>query len=103
MYKIIYFVPESHKELTKNVLFELGAGAFENYDSCSFETEGMGQFRPIDSANPYIGNVGTLEVLKEYKVEMICKDALIHEAVKCLREAHPYEEVALEVYKLEDF
>jgi len=103
MYKLIFFVPASHKEVVKQALFDLGAGKFANYDSCSFECEGVGQFRPIDGANPYEGELNKLEIVREFKVEMICEDGLIHEAVRVLNVVHPYEEVAFEVYKLEDF
>lgn len=103
MYKLIYFVPTEAKEKTKEALFSLGAGKFNNYESCSFETLGKGQFKPIDGANPHLGSLNTLEIVEEYKVEMICTDALIKQAIQTLKETHPYEEVAFEVYKLEEF
>jgi len=103
MYKLNYFVPQDAKEKTKEALFNVGAGQFRNYDCCCFESEGIGQFRPLDGANPYIGKHNKIEYVKEYKVEMICEDKLIKKAVKVLKEAHPYEEVAYEVIKLEDF
>lgn len=101
MYKLIYFVPLSYKEETKQALFELGVGKYENYDLCAFETQGMGQFRPIAGANPHLGEVDRLERVEEFRIEMICVDDLIHEAVQVLKAVHPYEEVAYEVYKLE--
>jgi hypothetical protein len=103
MYKLSYFVPSQAKEKTKNALFSIGVGRFNNYENCSFETKGIGQFKPINNANPYIGTKGKVEYVQEYKVEMICSDALIKKAVETLKEAHPYEEVAYEVIKLEDF
>jgi hypothetical protein len=103
MYKLNYFVPLEAKERTKNALFEIGVGKYENYEHCAFETLGQGQFKPIADANPYIGNKGVLEYVQEYKIEMICSDKLIKKAVEVLKEAHPYEEVAYEVIKLEDF
>lgn len=103
MYKIIYFVPEDFKEKTKNALFEIGAGKFENYECCSFETLGTGQFKPIKDANPFLGELEKIEKVQEYKVEMICEDSLIKKAIEILKEAHPYEEVAYDVLKLENF
>jgi len=103
MYKLNYYVPEEAKERTKNALFQIGAGKFRNYENCSYETIGKGQFKPIANANPYIGTKNKVEYVQEYKIEMICPDSLIKEAVKVLKEAHPYEEVAYEVIKLEDF
>ena len=103
MYKLNYYVPTEAKEKTKEALFDIGAGKYDNYEHCAFETLGRGQFKPIGSANPYIGKTGTLEYVEEYKVEMICRDDLIKKAVEVLKEAHPYEEVAYEVIRLEDF
>ena len=103
MYKLNYYVPTEAKETTKESLFAIGVGKFDNYEHCAFETLGRGQFKPIGSANPYIGKTGTLEYVEEYKVEMICRDDLIKKAVEVLKEAHPYEEVAYEVIRLEDF
>ena len=80
----------------------MGLGKIGNYECCSFETLGKGQFKPIKNANPTIGSIDVLEVLQEYKVEIICPDALIHNAVRTLKEVHPYEEVAYEVFKMQD-
>ena len=103
MYKLNYYVPVTVKEETKQALFNIGVGSFENYEECAWETLGKGQFRPLVNANPAIGQVDTLEVLDEYKIEMICSDELIGLAVKTLKEVHPYEEVAYEVFKMEEF
>ena len=100
MYKLNYYVPVDSKEKTKQALFDIGVGRFENYEECSWEVLGQGQFKPVGNANPAIGELEKLEKLQEYKVEMICSDDLIHEAVKTLKEVHPYEEVAYEVYKM---
>lgn len=103
MYKLNYFVPEEAKEATKQALFDIGVGRYDNYECCSFETIGTGQFKPIDNANPHIGELDKIERVQEYKVEMICSDELIKKAVETLKEAHPYEEVAYEVFKMEEF
>ncbi|HIC12412.1 MAG TPA: NGG1p interacting factor NIF3 [Sulfurimonas sp.] len=103
MYKLNYYVPVSAKEETKQALFDIGVGTFQNYEYCAWETLGTGQFRPLKNANPTIGQVDTLEVLAEYKIEMVCKDELIKLAVKTLKQIHPYEEVAYEVFKMEEF
>ena len=103
MYKLNYFVPVDAKEKTKQALFDIGVGRYENYECCSFETLGVGQFKPVKSANPHIGEVDKIEKVQEYKVEMICSDNLIKDALAVLKEAHPYEEVAYEVFKIEEF
>ena len=102
MYKLAFFVPQEQKEEVKEALFAIGVGAYENYDKCSWEVEGRGQFRPLQGANPFLGSVGEVERVSEYKVEMICHDNLIRKAVATLKEVHPYEEVAYEVIKLEE-
>lgn len=103
MFKLIYYVPVQYKERTKQALFGIGAGRYDNYECCSFETLGLGQFKPIDEANPFLGVLDKIEKVEEYKVEMLCTDEIITEAVKTLKEVHPYEEVAYEVFKMEDF
>lgn len=101
MYKIAFFVPSEQKELVKNALFEAGAGRYKNYDCCSWEVEGIGQFRPLEGSNPFIGSSDQLERVKEFKVEMICRDELIMKAIEALVESHPYEEPAYEVWKID--
>ena len=102
MYKLCYFVPESHVEVTKAALFEAGAGKLGNYDSCAWQCLGQGQFRPLDGSNAFLGEQGSLERVSEYRVEMVCQDNLIKRALTALKTAHPYEEPAYEVYHLED-
>lgn len=103
MYKLNFFVPVEDKERVKDALFEIGVGRYENYECCSFETLGHGQFKPVNGADPYIGELDRLEIVEEYKVEMICKDELIKKALVVLKKVHPYEEVAYEVFRMEEF
>ena len=103
MYKLAFFVPKENKEQVKEALFAAGAGRYDNYDKCSWEVLGTGQYRPLKGANPYIGSVGSIETIAEYKVEMICSATKIQAAIRALKEAHPYEEVAYEVFKIEEF
>lgn len=102
MYKIAFFVPESHKEDVKNAIFATGAGRIGNYDCCSWETRGQGQFRALQGANPFLGQVGALETVAEYRVELVCADDLVKTAIQALKTAHPYEEPAYDVWKLAD-
>lgn len=94
MYQIIFFVPLTHSEIVKNALFKAGAGAFNNYDSCCWETEGRGQFRPLNGSEAFIGEAGKLERLPEMRIEMLCTEEHLDAALKALIEAHPYEEPA---------
>lgn len=101
MYKLCYFVPETHLEQTKAALFEVGAGRIGDYDCCAWQCRGQGQFRPLDGSQPFLGQQGELEVVDEFKVELVCKDELIREALEAFKKAHPYEEPAYEVYRME--
>lgn len=103
MYKLNYFVPIEAKESTKQALFDIGVGRYENYECCSFETLGTGQFKPINNANPHIGQLDKIEKVQEFKVEVICSTELIKKAIEVLKEVHPYEEVAYEVFRIEEF
>ena len=102
MYKLNFYVPGPEKKRVKEALFAVGAGVFANYEHCAWETLGTGQFKPMSGANPHIGQLNRLERIEEYKVEMICKDELIKKAVEVLKEVHPYEEVAYEVFRMEE-
>ena len=75
-------------------MFSAGAGAFNNYDSCCWQTEGTGQFRPLDGSTAFIGETGKLERLPELRIEMLCTDEKLDDALKALKESHPYEEPA---------
>lgn len=102
MYKICYFVPEAYLEKTKQALFEAGAGRIGDYDSCAWQCRGQGQFRPLEGSHPFLGETGALETVEEFKVELVCRDDLIRKAIAALRQAHPYEEPAYEIYRLEE-
>lgn len=101
MYKIIYYVPESHLELTKSALFTAGAGRYKNYDQCCWQVLGQGQFRPLENSNPFVGESNQLTQIAEYRVELICEDDKLPQAITALRAAHPYEEPAIDVWRLE--
>lgn len=100
MFKLSFYIPESHLEAVKTALFSLGVGKIGHYDSCSWQTLGQGQFRPVEGSKPYLGQEGTVETVVEFKVEMVCEDALIKAAVETLLETHPYEEPAYNLVKL---
>jgi len=102
MYKLVFFVPESHLDLVKTAIFNAGAGRIGQYEQCCWQVLGQGQFRPLAGSCPFIGVQDQLEILPEYRVEMVCVDELIHAAISALRAAHPYEEPAFDVWRLAD-
>lgn len=104
-YKLVFFVPDSDAEACKDAVFETGAGSFPGgkYSKACFQSHGVGQFLPGDAANPNIGSVGALEKVEELKVEVLCLGRpTMTKAVEALLKAHPYEEPAYEVYKMEN-
>lgn len=101
MYKITFYVPESHLEAVKAALFEAGAGRMGDYDQCAWQVKGQGQFRPLPGSDPFLGEQGRLEAVEEYRVEMICADDRMQAAVAALRRSHPYETPAFDLVKLE--
>ena len=102
MYKLSFFVPKDSCEEVKQILFKLGVGRIGNYDCCCWQTLGQGQFRALKGANPAMGQVDKVEYVEEYKVEMVCADSLIEQAIQELKKSHPYEEVAYEFFKINE-
>ena len=102
MYKLCVFIPMSHLEPVKKAMFEAGGGKIGDYDHCSWQTLGQGQFRPLKNSQPHVGNVGQLEEVDEYKVELVVADAEIKAVVAAMKAAHPYEEPAYEAWQIAD-
>lgn len=101
-YKLCFYVPQTHAEEVKMAIFKAGAGKIGDYDCCAFQLEGQGQFRPLEGSDPWVGNQGEIERVSEYRVETICVEEKLVPALKALREAHPYEEPAIDLWKLEE-
>lgn len=97
-YKVVVFVPMSHVETVKAAMFEAGGGAQGAYHSCAWSVTGTGQFCPQDDARPYLGEVGQLETVEEARVEVLVDRAALHAVVDAMLKAHPYEEVAYDVF-----
>jgi hypothetical protein len=99
--KLVVFVPESHADAVRTALGEAGAGTIGNYTYCSFSSKGIGRFRPEEGARPTIGSVGSLESVNEERIEVVCERKLLDVIVESMKKAHPYEEVAYDIYPLE--
>jgi hypothetical protein len=100
MYKLCFYVPEPQLEAVKQAAFAAGAGRIGNYDSCSWQVLGEGQFRPLSGSAPFLGQQGAVEKVAEYRVEMVCEEQYINAAVNAMIAAHPYEEPAWSVVAL---
>ena len=94
------FIPEEYCENVKMAMFSAGAGKIGNYDSCSFDTVGEGQFRPLQGCKAFLGTVGKLEKVREIRVEMVCEDSLLKAVVLAMRDSHPYEVPAFDIIDL---
>ncbi|MCO4784908.1 NGG1p interacting factor NIF3 [Marinomonas atlantica] len=101
MYSLVFYVPETHLEQVKEAVFEAGAGKIGDYEACCWQVKGQGQFRPSESATPFIGQVGQLEEVDEYRVEMVLLETLREGVVSALKLSHPYEEVAYHLIPIE--
>lgn len=99
-YKIELYVPETHTKQVKDAVFKAGAGKIGSYDCCCWQTEGTGQFRPLDGSNPFIGEKDRIEKVKEIKIELICEKAMIEKVISALRESHPYETPAFQYWEV---
>ncbi|MCX7843229.1 MAG: Nif3-like dinuclear metal center hexameric protein [Clostridia bacterium] len=101
LYKLVVFVPGEAMEKVREALCQAGAGCIGNYSDCTFMTQGIGTFRPLEGATPYIGTKSTLEKVDEYRLETIIPEEHLNRALKSMLEAHPYEEAAYDIYPLE--
>ena len=97
IYKITFYVPASHVELVKDALFAAGAGKIGDYDCCAWQVKGQGQFRALAGSYPFLGEQGILEVVEEFRVEMVCNKKAIKTAIAALKDTHPFEEPAYDV------
>ncbi len=100
--KIAVFVPNEYVDKVRESMSNAGAGHIGNYSDCCFMTEGTGTFRPQEGTSPYIGEKGRMEKVRELRVETVVPQGLLDKVVKAMLDAHPYEEVAYDVYTLDN-
>jgi dinuclear metal center YbgI/SA1388 family protein len=100
--KLVTFVPEAQAVQVRNAIFKARAGHIGNYDCCSFNLQGTGTFRPLEGTNPFSGQVGQLQLEPETRIETILPDFLTNQVVSAMIKAHPYEEVAYDIYPLKN-
>ena len=99
MVKLSVFVPKGYEEQVMEALFHV-SGVIGNYRDCSFRTEGIGSFRPLEGAEPFLGEIGRREYVGESRIEVMLRKGDMDAAVRALRAAHPYEEPAFDLYPL---
>jgi len=100
LYKLVTFVPEEAISAVDEALSDAGAGIIGDYSNCAFQTHGTGTFMPLQGAKPYVGNVCEMEKVPEIRLEMQVSQRNLKAAIEALLGAHPYEEVAYDIYPL---
>jgi dinuclear metal center YbgI/SA1388 family protein len=98
--KLVTYVPNSHADEVRNALFEAGAGNIGNYSETSFNSQGTGTFKGNENTNPYVGEPGSRHLENETRIETIYPATLESKILMALVLAHPYEEVAYDLYEL---
>lgn len=102
LYKLAVFVPVSHMEQVREAMLDSGGGYIGNYSHCSFSSLGKGSFMPLDGTSPFIGEAHKMEFVDEIKVETIVDGEKLGSVIAAMLKAHPYEEVAYDIYELEN-
>ncbi len=100
-YKLVVFVPDSDLERVSDALFAAGAGHIGQYSQCSFRLGGTGTFFGSEATRPTVGQKGRREEVSEWRLEAVCTEAAVEQAVAAMRRSHSYEEPAYDVYPLQ--
>jgi len=101
LFKLAVYVPSLHVEEVRAAILGAGAGHIGRYQDCSFMSKGIGSFRPLPGSQPFIGQEGRLEEVEEFRLETIVPHSRLERVVERMRETHPYEEIAYDLYPLE--
>jgi dinuclear metal center YbgI/SA1388 family protein len=100
--KLVTYIPESHLDIVRKAVFTAGAGIIGKYDYCSFISQGTGSFRGGADTNPFAGEREKLHFEKEIRFETVLLSHIKNKVIKALIDSHPYEEVAYDIYTLEN-
>ncbi|MEI6764586.1 MAG: Nif3-like dinuclear metal center hexameric protein [Bacteroidota bacterium] len=100
--KLVTFCPDEHAPAVRDALFAAGCGHIGNYDSCSYNLNGQGSFRGLENAHPFVGTPGIIHFENEVRIETIFPSSMQSSVLKALFAAHPYEEVAYDIYPLDN-
>lgn len=101
-YKVVVYVPAGYEEIVRQAMCKAGAGCIGNYSGCTFQAKGTGTFLPGENTSPFIGEAGRMEYAEEYRLETVVPQAALSAVVKAMEAAHPYEEVAYDVFRMEN-
>lgn len=95
-------VPLTHADILRDAIGKAGAGKLGNYSFCSVSTKVTGRYFPEEGATPHIGQIAKLEQVEEERIEVTCDNDVLKDVIDAIKSVHPYEEIALDVYSLED-
>lgn len=98
--KLVVFAPETHADIMRKAMGKAGAGLVGDYKHCSFSVKGIGRFIPLKTAHPTIGKIGELTEVVEERIETVCFKKDLNKIISAIKKAHPYEEVAIDIYPL---
>nr|WP_233168157.1 Nif3-like dinuclear metal center hexameric protein [Paenibacillus roseus] len=101
LYKLVVFVPKAHHKQVLEAMWKNGAGQIGHYSNCSFNIDGTGTFLPGEGTDPFIGERGKLEQVAEVRIETIVPMSVRRKVVQAMLKAHPYEEVAYDLYAVD--
>ena len=99
--QLVVYVPLEHVETVRNALFAAGAGGIGKYNEASFGLQGVGTFKPMEGANPFVGSVHSRESVEEIRLEVVLEQWKSRQVLQAMKQAHPYEEVAYQLIALE--
>ncbi|MGB5822132.1 MAG: Nif3-like dinuclear metal center hexameric protein [Saonia sp.] len=100
--KLSTYVPKADATRLKEALFAAGAGNIGNYSNCSFTSDGTGSYKAGENANPTKGKVGTTHYEAETQINVTYRKAYENKVLQSLFQNHPYEEVAYEIFTLDN-
>jgi len=102
LYKLAVYVPATHITAVRSSICEAGAGWIGKYSHCTFAAAGTGTFLPREGAKPYLGQPGRLEQVEELRLETVVPQSKLARVIEAMRKSHPYEEIAYDIYRLEN-
>lgn len=100
--KLVVYVPSSHADAVRQAMGDAGAGQIGAYGYCSFSSPGTGRYKGDATTNPFIGKAGELTATAEERIEVTVARTALPAVIAAMKSAHPYEEIAFDVYPLMD-
>jgi len=100
IFKFAVYVPIQYADKVSQAIFKGGAGKIGRYTETSFNITGQGTFKPMEGTNPFIGKIGEKETVREIKIETVAAERDLESVVQAMKDNHPYEEPAYDIYEL---